>query len=132
MDIQSLFQAARAVQKNAYAPYSNFSVGAALLGESGQIFTGCNVENISYPLGLCAERSAVASMIAAGERKIKAIAVCVPEGIIDGSPCGGCRQVLWEFCTVETLVYVIQPVGDNYHLWTLGDLLPFAFKSLTS
>lgn len=132
MDLQLLFEAARAVHKNAYAPYFNFSVGTAIQGESGQIFTGCNVENISYPLGLCAERSAVAALVAAGERKIKVVVICVPEGITDSSSCGGCRQVLWEFGSPDTPVYVIQPSGDAYQMRLLGDLLPFAFKSLTS
>jgi cytidine deaminase len=129
MDLEALFKAARQVQKNAYAPYSHYRVGAAILGESQQIFTGTNVENISFPLGLCAERAAVSALVAGGGGRIVAAVVCGPQGTLL-TPCGGCRQVLWEFGGAETPVYSIQPEGTSHHLWTLGTLLPHAFHTL--
>jgi cytidine deaminase len=129
MELEALFKAARAVQENAYAPYSQFKVGAALLAESGHIFTGCNVENLSFPLSLCAERSAIAALISNGGRRILAVAVCGPLGT-QLPPCGGCRQVLWEFGKPETPIYSIQTEGSDYHVWPLGDLLPHAFHTL--
>ncbi len=129
MDLEALFKAARDVQKNAYAPYSQYKVGAAILEESGEIFTGCNVENLSFPLSLCAERSAVAALISRGGKRILAAAVCGPLGT-QLTPCGGCRQVLLEFGTEETPIYSIQPEGTSHHVWTLGALLPHAFHTL--
>ncbi len=91
---EALLDAACAVRQKAYAPYSNYYVGAAILTEDGRIFTGVNVENASYGLAICAERSAVFAAVTAGARRIRAIAVCTENG---GSPCGACRQVLSEF-----------------------------------
>jgi cytidine deaminase len=130
MDIDALFHAARDAQKKAYAPYSHYKVGAALLSESGELFSGCNVENLSFPLSLCAERSAVSALITKGSQRIRAVAVCGPLGTFL-TPCGGCRQVLWEFAIPETPIYSLQPKGESYHMWSLGDLLPHAFHSLT-
>ena len=131
MDIQSVFQAARAVQKNAYAPYSNFSVGAALLGESGQIFTGCNVENISYGLTNCGERTAIFKMIAerGPKAKIKAVAVTT-KADIPCTPCGACRQVIQEFSTPETLI--IYKESEGYVTVSMKQLLPGAFTEFVA
>ena len=124
--LTDLLAAARAVREHAYAPYSNFPVGAAVLA-GGTIFTGANVENASYPLSACAERNAVSAMIAAGERQIEAVAVVAggPDG--PSLPCGGCRQALWEFADAGVPV-VSEHVEDGSRArWTVGELLPAAF-----
>lgn len=94
-DIRQLIEAACSIRDRAYARYSNFAVGAALLAESGEIITGCNVENASYGLTICAERSALFTAVGMGFRKFKGIAIASPGGV---PPCGACRQVLAEFC----------------------------------
>lgn len=126
-----LFEAARRVRDRAHAPYSNYAVGAALRSEAGTIHAGCNVENASFPEGCCAETSAIAAMIAAGEgaaaRTIAA--VCVVAAPIEGrlvTPCGGCRQRLAEFGLPETIVHVAGPDGGGQS-YRLADLLPAAF-----
>ena len=91
---ESLIEAAQTVRTNAYAPYSVYPVGAAVLGSDGAIYTGCNVENISFGLTMCAERVAIGAMIAAGCRKVTEVAIATRDG---GSPCGMCRQTLAEF-----------------------------------
>jgi cytidine deaminase len=93
----ALIAAARAARENAHAPYSNFRVGAALRAKSGRIFTGCNVENSTYGLTLCAERVAVFKAISEGERGFDAVAVVTDTDALT-PPCGACRQILWEFC----------------------------------
>lgn len=116
-------RAAREVRERAYAPYSMFAVGAAVLA-GGRVFTGVNVENASYPLTVCAERNAVAAAVAAGEREVEAVAVVA--GDADPTPpCGGCRQVLSEFGP-DALV-VCESVGGRRREWRLSDLLPEAF-----
>jgi len=124
-DVDDLIAAATAVRDAAYAPYSGYAVGAAVISESGQVYAGCNVENAAYPQGWCAEASAIAHMIAAGERHIRAVAVV---GGGDGlcTPCGGCRQKLREFAADDTPVHVCGPEGLRRTV-TLGDLLPLAF-----
>lgn len=112
-------------RKKAYAPYSHFPVGAALLAESGEIYAGCNVENASYGLSICAERVALFKAVAAGERRFKAIAV-VTETM--ATPCGSCRQVLAEFGEDELQVIVADPEGQM-EVYTLGELLPAGFTS---
>ncbi len=121
--IDALVGAAREVRASAYAPYSMFAVGAAVLA-GGRIFTGVNVENASYPLGICAERNAVAAAVAAGEREVRAVAVVAGDENAT-PPCGGCRQVLNEFGP-RMLVVSESPKGDRKQ-WRLAELLPDAF-----
>lgn len=121
----SLIDAARKVRENAYAPYSKFKVGAALRSESGVIYTGCNVENVAYPEGTCAEAGAIAAMVAAGETVVVEVAVIAnsPQPV---SPCGGCRQKLAEFS--EGSVQVTLATTDGVELsTTVAALLPGAF-----
>ena len=119
-----LVAAARAVQKNAYAPYSHYLVGAALLGDDGVIYTGVNIENASYGLTVCAERTAVFNMINTGTKSFQAIAVC---GEGKSSPCGACRQVLVEFAG-DVPVYLTSSQGEILET-TLHTLLPYHFDS---
>ena len=121
--LEGLVEAARAVREQAYAPYSGFAVGAALLAE-GRVFTGVNVENASYPISVCAERNAVAAMVAAGGRRVDAVAV-VTDGAMPTPPCGGCRQCLWEFGP-EAVVLAVTLKGERAR-WPLAELLPHAF-----
>lgn len=126
MEHEKLMEAARQARKNAWCPYSHFAVGAALLTEDGTIFTGCNVENASYPLGNCAERTVIFKAVSEGYRQFRAIAICgAPEGETPSQPCfpcGACRQVLAEFCD-DAFAIVL---SDGVH--TLGELLPLAFR----
>ncbi len=123
-----LIAAARAVRKRAYAPYSKYLVGAAIATKSGRIFIGCNVENATFGATLCAERSAIAHMIAAGEREPVACAV-VTAGPHGGSPCGICRQVLWEFASDMPIALVGEgPRGLVRRETTLATLLPDGFR----
>ena len=125
MTIDALFEAAREAQSRAYAPYSGFKVGAAVQGESGAVYAGCNVENAAYPAGTCAEEGALAAMVAAGERRIKAILV-VGDGQKLVTPCGACRQRIREFGTADTPIHVAGCHGLR-STFTLDDLLPCAF-----
>jgi cytidine deaminase len=118
-----LVQKAIGAWHRAYAPYSEYSVGAALLTDSGKIYEGINIENAVYPLTVCGERVAVFKAVSEGERTFKAIAVVTKNG---GSPCGACRQVLAEF-GLETVVLIANLDGDILHELTVADLLPFAF-----
>lgn len=120
-----LFKAAMTVRENAYAPYSNFQVGAAIRTASGKIYAGCNVENVAYPEGTCAEAGAIAAMIADGETQITEILV-VAGGGAKVSPCGGCRQKIAEFSTGDVPVLMADLTGDIEKI-TIGDLLPFGF-----
>ncbi|QDL94152.1 cytidine deaminase (plasmid) [Paroceanicella profunda] len=119
-----LFEAAKAARDNAYAPYSDFAVGAALRTPSG-VFSGCNVENVAYPEGTCAEAGAIAAMCAAGERVIEEVLVIAdsPDPI---TPCGGCRQKLAEFSAPEVVVTLAGLQGPRVRL-TVAELLPGAF-----
>ena len=119
----SLIQAALTARRWAYAPYSKYLVGAALLTDSGRIYDGVNVENAAYPTGMCAERVAVFKAVSEGERSFSAIAVVTSNG---GSPCGSCRQVLTEFGS-ETSVLIADDQGHLLQEANLSDLLPGAF-----
>jgi len=123
--LDDMIAMARAAQQNAYAPYSDFQVGACLRADDGSLHAGANVENAAYPQGQCAEASAIGAMIAAGARKIVEVVVI---GNGDGlcTPCGGCRQRLNEFATPDTPVHVCGPEGLR-KTFTLGELLPGAF-----
>jgi cytidine deaminase len=118
-----LIQAALAARQWAYAPYSNYPVGAALLTTSGRIYDGVNVENAAYPDTICAERVAVFKAVSEGEREFSAIAVTTSNG---GSPCGSCRQVLSEF-GLDTAVIMADELGNICRETTVGELLPGAF-----
>jgi cytidine deaminase len=120
-----LFEAARAVQAKAYAPYSRFKVGAAIRTPNGSVFAGCNVENAAYPQGSCAETGAISAMIAAGESRIAELVV-MGEGEALVTPCGGCRQRIREFAAGETPIHVAGPEGLR-RSFTLDELLPFSF-----
>ena len=117
-----LFEAACRVRASAYAPYSRFPVGAALLTAGGRIFAGCNVENLSFGLTICAERAAVAAAVAAGEREIAAVVV-VADSREPVTPCGACRQVLAEFATSGLVVQSANLAGAVYRA-ELEELLP--------
>ena len=128
-DIQArLIAAARSVRERAYAPYSRFAVGAAVLDEHGQVHAGCNVENAAYPQGWCAEASALAAMVAAGGRRVLAVAVCAEaaQPAAPVTPCGGCRQKLREFAAADCPVWVADTQGLRA-TYTLGELLPHGF-----
>ncbi|MFC2969017.1 cytidine deaminase [Acidimangrovimonas pyrenivorans] len=123
----SLLDAAKAVRENAHAPYSNFKVGAALRTPSGAVHIGCNVENVAYPEGTCAEAGAIAAMVAAGETEIAEILVIAdsPEPV---TPCGGCRQKIAEFAAPEVRVTMCTTAGKQ-SVATVAELLPGAFNS---
>jgi cytidine deaminase len=125
MPDDALLEAARAVQRHAYAPYSNYRVGAALETMDGQAFVGCNVESASYGLTICAERSALVAAVAAGHRRFRRVVV-VSDSDPPASPCGACRQMLAEF----GLDIRVDAIGPGQALtWTLAELLPDAFTS---
>ena len=123
---QDLFEAALAARAKAYAPASNFSVGAAIRGKNGKIYAGCNVENAAYPEGWCAETSAISHMIMDGEQSL--VEVCViGTGDVFCTPCGGCRQRLTEFGLADVPVHIAKDSGI-VDTMSLGDLLPASFK----
>jgi cytidine deaminase len=123
--LADLVEQGRQARQNAYAPYSGYQVGAALLTSSGSIFLGANVENAAYPLSICAERVAVFRAVASGDREPVAISVVTENG---GSPCGSCRQVLSEFGP-ETLVVMADLDGKVVRQMTVAELLPAAFRA---
>ena len=130
MTPEKLIELAKEAMTHAYAPYSHFKVGAALLCADGTVYRGCNIENASYSPTNCAERTAFFKAVYDGHRDFSAIAICGGmEGIITGftTPCGVCRQVMQEFCNGDFLIYVIGPDGA-YDTYTLAQMLPGGFK----
>lgn len=123
----SLKDAALAVRKNAHAPYSGFRVGAAIRAASGTIYSGCNVENVAYPEGTCAEAGAIAAMVAAGETTLREVYV-VASSPMPVTPCGGCRQKLAEFGAGDVRVTMGTTAGAE-QVMTLAQLLPGAFSA---
>ena len=131
MSSQTLMELAREAMTHAYAPYSGYKVGAALLCADGTVYQGCNIENAAYGPTICAERTAIFKAVYDGHRDFTAIAVCGgKDGVISGffPPCGVCRQVMQEFCKPDFLVYAIGP-GSAYECYTLSELLPHSFSS---
>jgi len=122
---KDLLERARAAMDKAHAPYSNFPVGALVRGASGTWYAGCNVENAAYPSGNCAETSAIAALVLAGERRIEEVVV-MGRGEALVTPCGGCRQRLREFASDEVEIHICGPEGRRKTV-TLGDLLPLSF-----
>jgi len=121
---EALLRAAAGARASAYAPYSDFRVGAAVLTSDGRLFAGCNVENASYGLTVCAERSAVFAAVAGGAREVSTVAIVV-EAALPVPPCGACLQVLAEF---GDDLRVVSKAGGRVEVWTLGDLLPRRFE----
>lgn len=123
MDAKELMKIARKARQNSYAPYSHFAVGAALLAESGKVYTGCNIENASYGLTCCAERNAIFAAVNAGERRFKMLAVAAdsPEPV---APCGACRQVIAEF---GIPLVVMGNLKEATKTMTAEELLPYGF-----
>lgn len=118
-----LIELANEARRRAYAPYSNYPVGAALRTRSGRLYTGCNIENAAYPHCMCAERVAIFKAVSDGEKEFEVIAVVTPNG---GTPCGGCRQVMAEF-GLETIVLMADGEGHLLQETTVAGLLPAAF-----
>ena len=128
---RSLALAAIEAMKKSYSPYSHFTVGAALLTKEGKIYTGANIENVSYTPTVCAERTAIFTAVHQGERDFEAIAIVGGhEGKITGvtAPCGVCRQVMSEFCSPDFKVILVTTPDGDYVEETLGSLLPYTFK----
>jgi cytidine deaminase len=127
-DDDALIEAAKAVRSRAHAPYSHYHVGCAVLDENGRIHSGCNVENAAYPEGICAETSAIAAMVAAGAKRIVAIAAVGGGQHLEAcTPCGGCRQRIAEFADGNTRIILLDEAGRP-RSYTLEQLLPAAFR----
>lgn len=125
-EASTLIGAARAARENAHAPFSNFKVGAALRAKSGRIYTGCNVENATYGLTVCAERVAIFKAISEGERGFDAIAVCTDTDALT-PPCGACRQIIWEFCgDVHVILSNLKGTSETHRM---SALFPRPFDS---
>ena len=125
VDMKDLIEQSKVARKTAYVPYSKFPVGAALLTEDGKVYQGCNIENSSFGLTNCAERTAIFKAVSEGNKKFKAIAV-VADTVGPCSPCGACRQVISEFCAPDMPVYLTNLNGDLQQT-TVAELLPGAF-----
>ena len=127
MSQDPLIDAALAARSMAYAPYSRFTVGAALRTPDGAIHAGCNVENAAYPEGTCAEAGAIAAMTLAGGRRIAELVVAAGGGDAPCTPCGGCRQKLREFAGPELVIRIVDVAGQTLLLTSLAELLPHSF-----
>ena len=131
MTPEKLIELAKEAMMRAYAPYSGFKVGAALLCADGTVFQGCNIENASFSPTICAERTAIFKAVSEGQRAFTAIAVCGgKDGVITGyfPPCGVCRQVMREFCGDDFTIY-LAGAGDSWQSKTLAELLPLSFSA---
>ena len=126
MKYEDMIDLAKDVSIHAYAPYSNFKVGACVLAESGKTYTGCNFENSSFGMTICAERNAIGSAIAQGERKIKAVAIYSPN-IKNCTPCGACRQVMTEFKSDDGIDIIVE-TETGIKVYKLSELLPETFE----
>lgn len=133
METQELIRKALEVRQKAYAPYSGFMVGAALLCKDGRIFTGCNIENASYGATNCAERTAFFKAVSEGYREFTAIAIAggrkEAQSLEYCAPCGICRQVMSEFCDSDAFLVILPRSEEDYKSYTLGQLLPLGFTS---
>lgn len=128
MDYRELVKKAMEARQNAYSPYSRFKVGAALLAGDGKVYTGVNIENASYGLTVCAERTAIFKAVSEGVRKINALAVACDTGAYDSAfPCGACRQVMAEFLDDEADIIISINTGE-YKVYKLKELMPLAFR----
>lgn len=125
--VQELINAAIKVRNNAYCPYSNFAVGAALRTKTGEIITGCNIENGTFAPSVCAERSAICKAISDGFREYESLAVVAYQETEFTSPCGTCRQTLSEFCHTDMPIYLAKPSPARVMVTSLSKLLPHAF-----
>lgn len=125
-NIQHLLDEAKLAQQHAHCPYSGFQVGAALIADNGKVYSGCNVENAAYPLGQCAEASAIGAMVSNGAKKISDILIVSPNEKVC-PPCGGCRQKIQEFASASTQVHMADSQG-NVRTMTMAQLLPLAFE----
>ena len=128
-EINSLIEKAIEAKEHSYSPYSKFRVGCALLTNDGKTFIGCNVENASYGLTICAERTAIVKAVSEGYRKFKAIAVCTDMADTYVAPCGACRQFIAEFGLEWTIIIV--KTKEEYHVCKVKDILPYAFDQST-
>jgi cytidine deaminase len=126
MNYDDLLKKAQDVSKNAYAPFSKFHVGACVLAKSGETYVGCNFENSSYGLTICAERNAIGTAIANGETSILAVAIYSPD-MENCLPCGACRQVVFEF-QKDKEIEIITQIKDGYKIYKINELLPQGFK----
>ena len=126
---QTLIDTAIKVRENAYAPYSNYFVGAAIIDEAGNLHTGCNVENAAFPQGACAEANAIGAMVSSGGKRISAIAAVGGREKLEAcTPCGGCRQRIQEFADEDTVVILLDDRGTP-RIYKIAELLPDSFRS---
>lgn len=123
-NLNELVQVARAARRLAYAPYSHYAVGAAVLARSGKVYSGCNVENAAYPTSLCAERVAIFKAVSEGERELVALAVVTSNA---GSPCGSCRQVFSEFAEDDAVIVLATARGNRRKKFSMKQILPDRF-----
>lgn len=127
MSDKDLIDLAIKAREQAYARYSGFKVGAAILDGGGSAYAGCNVENAAYPIGACAETGAISAMVAGGGREIQSIAIVGGRGALEKcAPCGGCRQRIAEFATPRTRILLLEPTGEICE-YSIADLLPLSF-----
>jgi len=127
MIYEELMQKAKEASEKSYCPYSKFAVGACVMADDGSVYKGCNFENSSFGMTICAERNAIGSAVADGKRRIKAVAIYSPNQQ-NCAPCGACRQVMHEFCEKDEDVDIILQNGEELKIYTLAQLLPESFN----